>query len=76
MTRLLYIIAIIFLIGWLIRIAFPYILKFFLWLISRKIEKGYGQAYNQEEKTVEYKAKEKRNKDDDGDEFIEYEEVE
>ena len=75
MTRLLYIVAIIFLIGWLIRIAFPYILKFFLWLINRKIEKGYGQNYNRDEKTVEYKVKEKQNKDDD-DEFIEYEEIE
>ena len=74
MVRFLYILAIIFLAGWLIRIGFPYILKFFLWLINRKIEKEYGQSYNREEKTVEYKAKEKRNKNDD-DEFIEYEEV-
>ncbi len=72
--RLLYIIAVIFLIGWLIRVAFPYILKFFLWMINRKIEKEYGQSHQQEEKTVEYKAKEKSNKDDDN-EFIEYEEV-
>ncbi len=74
MTRILYILAIVFLAGWLIRIGFPYIFKFFLWLINRKIEKEYGQSHDREEKTVEYKAKEKRNKNDD-DEFIEYEEV-
>jgi len=74
MAKFLYILAIIFLAGWLIRISFPYIFKFFLWIINRKIEKKYGQSYHQEEKTVEYKVKEKRNKNDDN-EFIEYEEV-
>jgi|GEM_PF-5504503 len=72
MIRFLYIIAIIFLIGWVIRISFPYLLKFFMWLLNRKMEKKYGPHTT--EQTVEYKAKEKRNKNDD-DEFIEYEEV-
>jgi len=72
MVRLLYIIAIIFFIGWVIRISFPYLLKFIMWLLNRKMGKKYGQ--HTKEQTVEYKAKEKRNKNDD-DEFIEYEEI-
>ena len=75
MARILYILAIIFLVGWLLRVTFPYIFKFFLWLLNRKMEKEMGHKKNYGEQTVEYKAKKKQNKNDD-DEFIEYEEVE
>ena len=74
MLRILYIIAIFFLISWLFRIAFPYIWKFFLWLMGRKIEKNFGNSNYQKEKTIDYQVKENKNKNGD-DDVIEYEEV-
>jgi len=74
MARIFYILIIIFLAGWLLRIAFPYIFKFFLWLLNRKMEKEMEHKKNYSEQTVEYKAKETQDTNED-DDFIEYEEV-
>lgn len=74
MFRILYIIAIFLLVSWLLRIVFPYLLKLFLWIMGRKIEKKMDNSNYQKEKTVDYQMKETKNKNGD-DDVIEYEEV-